>query len=107
MSPTDLAEIKSLLEADLKRLERQVAQKLGPVELDQTSVGRLSRMDALMNQGLAQASEMRAVEELRLVEDALERIENGTYGICNSCKRPIDVDRLKVLPEVRDCADCK
>jgi DnaK suppressor protein len=74
--------------------------------LDQTAVGRLSRMDALMNQGLAQGSDARTVKELALVEEALARIEAGTYGFCQTCTHPIPYDRLAVLPETRNCTRC-
>lgn len=103
------ATIRSLLLAERKSLARQVerARGAGPVRLDQTAVGRLSRMDALMNQGLAQGSELRAAQDLGLVEAALERLERGTYGFCHSCRKPIAVGRLVVLPEARDCAGCR
>jgi hypothetical protein len=51
-------------------------------------------MDALMNEGLGQASEARAIEELALVRDALARLEAGAYGICHACQRPIPYARL-------------
>lgn len=103
------AELRNLLERERAVLARQVARAkaAGPVQLDQSVVGRLSRIDALMNQGLAQGSEARAVEELGLVEDALGRLEAGTYGSCHSCRQPIAVARLLVIPEARDCARCR
>ncbi|MFN2316262.1 MAG: TraR/DksA family transcriptional regulator [Gemmatimonadales bacterium] len=78
----------------------------GAVALDQTSVGRLSRMDALMNQGLAQASEARSEVDLALVRDALSRLEQGTYGRCQECSGAVPYDRLIVMPETRTCARC-
>jgi DnaK suppressor protein len=101
--------VRQLLETEREALTRQVARAraAGPVQLDQTAVGRLSRMDALMNQALAQGSELRAVQELALVEDALERLERGTYGFCHSCLLPIALERLLVIPEARDCTRCR
>ena len=86
----------------LKRASRD-----GPVQLDQQAVGRLSRMDALMNEGLAQGSMSRAGEEVGLIDQALERIEAGTYGFCKTCETPIEVDRLTVVPETLHCAGCR
>jgi len=40
------------------------------------------------------------------LEVALERLEAGTYGICESCGRPIDIERLEALPQARLCIDC-
>ena len=45
--------------------------------------------------------------KLRLVEDALKRIENGTYGICISCEEPIEEKRLEYVPFARYCTECK
>jgi len=41
------------------------------------------------------------------IKDALERIENGTYGICESCQEEISTDRLKARPVTTLCIDCK
>jgi RNA polymerase-binding transcription factor len=49
---------------------------------------------------------MRAHEDLALIEDAIDRIKAGTYGICGSCEQPISTDWLAETPYVRDCPDC-
>jgi len=46
-------------------------------------------------------------ETLRDIEDALAKIEDGTYGVCESCESPIQKTRLKALPQARLCLDCK
>ncbi|MDQ4148751.1 MAG: TraR/DksA C4-type zinc finger protein [Actinomycetota bacterium] len=38
---------------------------------------------------------------------ALEKIEQGSYGICESCGKPISLDRLKALPHALMCIECK
>ena len=104
-----LEELKDVLNDELARLTRSLdrAKRDGPVQLDQQAVGRLSRMDALMNEGLAQASMSRAREEVGLIEQALERVEDGTYGLCQSCREPIGVDRLMAIPEALHCTGCR
>jgi len=81
-------------------------QAARPVELDQTAVGRLSRMDAMQNQHLTKNLQER--EELRFgaLHEALERIEAGTYGRCSECDGPIAFERLWVVPEAVDCGQC-
>lgn len=44
--------------------------------------------------------------KLNNIEDALYKIENGTYGICDSCNQPIEKDRLDILPETNICSNC-
>lgn len=41
------------------------------------------------------------------IKEALERIENGTYGLCESCGRPISEKRLMVRPVTTECIECK
>src|SRR5690606_22783391 len=49
----------------------------------------------------------RQIRELQEIEEALERMRNGKYGICERCGRSIAFDRLKVLPESRYCVLCE
>lgn len=41
------------------------------------------------------------------IDQALERIENGTYGICSDCDNPIPLERLKAVPTATRCVPCK
>ena len=52
---------------------------------------------------------LRAAADSALAEAnaALDRLEQGTYGACESCRRPIPLDRLAVLPSCRRCAPCQ
>lgn len=48
----------------------------------------------------------RQVKKVQEIEDALERIDKGNYGICQGCGEPISVERLSVIPETRYCKTC-
>lgn len=76
------------------------------VELDQTAVGRLSRMDSLLSQGMAKGLQEREAARLTQVVHALQRIERGSYGICDSCRGEIAFGRLLVFPEAESCGGC-
>jgi DnaK suppressor protein len=76
------------------------------VVLDQSSVGRLSRMDALQQQAMAQNSSQRTEEELRRIEAALRRCEDGSYGYCVKCDERIDPRRLELYPTTPLCIGC-
>jgi DnaK suppressor protein len=77
-----------------------------PVTLDQQSVGRLSRMDAMQGQAMAQATERRRQDEIRRIDAALVRLDEGEYGYCITCGDDIDPKRLAFDPSVAVCIDC-
>lgn len=77
-----------------------------PVELDQTMVGRLSRMDALQQQQMALASKRRRQQELQKIEMAFKRIKDGDYGYCVKCDEEIAQKRLDLSPTITTCIKC-
>jgi len=83
------------------------ADSASVVELDQSKVGRLSRMDAMQAQAMAQASEQRREQMLRNIEMALQRIDDGDYGLCRNCEEPINPKRLEFDPTALRCIDCE
>jgi DnaK suppressor protein len=89
-----------LLEArgELEALLAHGDDETAPVELDQTSVGRLSRMDAMQRQAMAQETERRRYNDIRRIDAALRRIEDGEYGYCVSTGEPIPRARLELDP---------
>jgi DnaK suppressor protein len=90
----------------LRAASETTAENRRPVELDQTSVGRLSRMDAMQVQAMALATERRRHEEARRVEAAIRRIDEGEYGYCIACGEEIAAKRLGVDPTVPTCIRC-
>ncbi|MCR9255086.1 MAG: TraR/DksA C4-type zinc finger protein [Alphaproteobacteria bacterium] len=93
-------------QGELEELSRTSAEGRKAVELDQQSVGRLSRMDALQVQAMALEQERRRDIERKRVAAALKRIEVGDYGHCVSCDEPIAPKRLSHDPAVPTCIDC-
>ena len=77
-----------------------------PVQVDQTSMGRLSRMDALQNQAMELELERRRKVELARLEAALQRIEEGEYGYCVACGEKIAKKRLENDPTTPVCINC-
>ena len=96
-----LAERKSLVET-----AKTSAESRKPVTLDQQSVGRLSRMDALQMQSMAVASDRRRQVRLQRIEAALGRIEDGEFGYCVICGYEIEEGRLKNDPASPSCITC-
>lgn len=109
LKAAQLAELGEELKRQLEKLERSMKvtdEALRPVELDQTAVGRLSRMDSLQNQGLTQNLREREQVKLALLREAMERMEAGSYGVCTGCGAEIPFERLYVFPEAPECAAC-
>ena len=94
------------LRAELEALATTGAQSAAIVELDQTRVGRLSRMDALQAQAMAKASGARRETMLRRITAALNRLDRGEYGLCQSCDEPIHPKRLEADPTAPLCTAC-
>lgn len=81
-------------------------QNSAPKQLDQTSVGRLSRMDAMQQQQMAKASARLMDMERRRIETALKRMETEEYGYCILCDEEIAEKRLKFDPSLLTCIAC-
>ena len=94
------------LRSELEGLEETSKEATKPVELDQASVGRLSRMDAMQSQQMAQELARRRQQQLVRIEGALRRIESGDYGYCSVCDEEIDVRRLTLDPTNTRCVKC-
>ena len=76
------------------------------VKLDQTAVGRVSRVDAMQQQAMALASQERQDEQLRRIKSALARIDDGEFGDCLQCLNEIPMARLEIDPSIELCVDC-
>jgi DnaK suppressor protein len=109
LTQSQLAELRDELERQLKKLRKSMSvtdEALKTVVLDQTAVGRVSRMDSLQNQGIAQGLREREAVRLVQIQTALQRLSNGTYGSCTACGGIIAFERLSVFPESAMCAAC-
>jgi len=95
------------LREELKAVAGTSEESAAVVELDQSKVGRLSRMDALQSQAMAKASGQRRELMLRNIEAALKRIDDGDYGLCRDCEEPINPKRLEFDPTALRCIDCE
>lgn len=103
------SELAAELDRVLRKLERSMTtteEALRPVKLDQSAVGRLSRIDSLQNQGLTRNLQEREQAKLGQVVSAIRRLQSGTYGVCTECGAEIPFARLQVFPETPTCTSC-
>ncbi|MHB1309661.1 MAG: TraR/DksA family transcriptional regulator [Limisphaerales bacterium] len=108
MDQTTLERFKRQLEGMEAELSAAVEGKgdaTAPVTLD-TSIGRLSRMDAIQSQQMALGLKARQQQALVRVQSALQAIRTGSYGLCSRCKRPIATERLEAQPDAVICVKC-
>ncbi len=110
---TEFELLRSRLENDRKHLlheleqlmanahptdERREGSPFGKREEEATETSELEKRLAL---------EKRTRELLAEVEHALQKFEEGTYGLCDKCGQPLDPDRLEALPQAGLCLQCK
>ncbi len=92
--------------AELQAIEAATSDNRATVTLDQTSVGRLSRMDAMQQQAMANATSQRRKIEITQAKAALERIKQGEFGYCVECDENIAPKRLSHNPSIATCITC-
>lgn len=106
---SQLLKEKEELEKNIGRIARPVDKEEGDYETTFDDIGN-DRDDNATE--VDQYSDNLSVEttlekKLQDVIDALERMENGTYGICENCQKEISIERLKANPSAKTCISCK
>lgn len=111
-----LKQITDKLETEKKRLEDELAKfasknakEEGDYEAEFPEYGDEEDDNALeVSDYSNKLSLERALEEqLKDVNRSLDRIKEGTYGICHYCRKPIQEKRLLIRPESGACIECK
>lgn len=92
--------------SELDTIDTAAAKSRAAVVLDQTSVGRLSRMDAMQQQAMANATSQMRQAEITRAKAALHRIDEGEFGYCVECGEDIALKRLDHNPAVATCITC-
>lgn len=94
------------LRDELQEIEQTGNEAAQTVELDQSRVGRLSRMDALQAQAMSIESGRRRNIKMQRIDAALKRIDKDEFGLCIKCEEEINPRRLEVDPAAPLCIDC-
>jgi DnaK suppressor protein len=109
MTPNELEQARNrltTLRATLAAEKDAAAESIAPVELDQARLGRLSRMDGMQQQAMAQEQDRRRDTQLKRIEGAFQRLDKGTYGNCVTCGAAISEARMEFDPTVFFCQTC-
>mgnify|MGYP000247623093 CR=1 FL=1 len=94
------------LQKEQQELEKEFAAAGDTVMLDQSSVGRLSRMDAMQGQQMALEASRRREMMAEKIEGSLRRVESEEFGTCFYCEEEIDFKRLEADPTNTRCLKC-
>jgi DnaK suppressor protein len=100
-----LSEALEHLNAELATQLERGGEEAGPVDLE-LPIGRLSRMDAIQQARMAEATQVAVRQRLEAVSAARFRLQKGVYGLCIDCDEPISLPRLEAFPEAPFCIDC-
>ncbi|MEM9708727.1 MAG: TraR/DksA C4-type zinc finger protein [Pseudomonadota bacterium] len=104
--PADVGRRLDALDAALLEETAEGAADRAVVDLDQQSVGRLSRMDALQRQAMAASQERRRIARRQRIQAARARLEAGEFGFCEECGDDIGANRLETDPTTPLCISC-
>ena len=91
---------------EIEQLNADSSDASDTVALDQSKVGRLSRMDAMQAQQMAQETARRRQLQLKKIDNALSRLETDEYGYCFKCGDEIGAARLNIDPASTRCMEC-
>jgi DnaK suppressor protein len=84
-----------------QRVERDLGRSAGPLSADSSE-----RAVEVQNDGPLEAIARAATEEITQIDEALQRLNQGEYGICKRCGQPIETRRLAAIPQATTCARC-
>lgn len=108
LTADELIDLEEIVSDEIDRLqeESEASEKEREAISPDVSIGRLSRLDSMQMQEVAKEAERRREERIGLLELALDRLDDGTYGRCERCGEDIEFERLKVTPEAVRCSSC-
>ena len=100
--------MKIEIEKRIKKIQSEIdelKEMANPVSPD-NAIGRISRMDAINNKSVVEASIRNLEKKLKGLEYALQNLHKPEFGFCAKCKQPIPEGRILLMPESRFCVKC-
>ena len=97
-----------MIKKEIQKTGKQVAEYkelTKPIE-PENSIGRISRMDAINNKSVVEAALRKQNDKLYKLNLALSKINDEDFGICLSCKKPIPLGRILIVPQSQTCVNC-
>jgi DnaK suppressor protein len=108
MTTEELKEITEIIRSEIRKLTQKIEELkefTAPVSPDD-AIGRISRMDAINNKSITEASMRNLQTRLDQLQKISQVVNDKEFGLCIKCHKPIPFERLKIRPEIRLCAGC-
>ncbi len=108
MTEKEKTELVVIIEEEMVKLKKKIEELkefTQPVEPD-NAIGRISRMDAINNKSIYDASIRNSRSRLAQLEDILKMKDDSSFGVCRKCHQSIPFERMRIRPEIRLCAGC-
>ena len=102
------AEIKRIINQEIEKLNTDIEnlKELTKPVSPENAIGRISRMDAINNKSINEASLRQSEDKMRKLVMALDKIDHPDFGVCISCKKQIPIGRIMLMPHVQKCVNC-
>lgn len=104
----DKEQIRKNIEGEIARTQERIAEyeeMTQPISPD-SAIGRVSRMDAIVNNSVVEAALREAKQKLQSLEDMLGKVDKEGFGLCSKCGEPIPFRRLLLMPQSSLCVKC-
>ena len=108
MNAVQLAETKAVITARLEETRQAIAEQgrdAGAIAPN-NAIGRISRMGAMYDKQINEATLQRAKDRLAKLEYVLAQIDTPAFGLCEFCSQPIQPARIMAMPESTTCMRC-
>ena len=117
MSAVDTAHFRGILEEERQRVQDAISylHEETPGSLEDETEEIIGNSDnhlgetatATLDREIDYSLEENSEHVLRAIDGALQRIEAGTFGTCETCGQPISEERLEAIPYATQCIDCR
>lgn len=108
MQDSEKKEVIQKINEEINKTEQDIlnlTEQTAPIS-PENAIGRISRMDAINNKSVSEASLRQSKEKLSKLNRAIAKIDEPDFGICIQCKQSIPIGRIMLVPQTAKCVHC-